>query len=64
MAEGEEMTTCWCPKCETFHKIRMHWIGRGIPRIYCSCCKRISELNEEIIYPNPQNIFREMEGIC
>ena len=59
MADGEEMTTCWCPKCECFHEMRLRWIGRGIPRIYCRCCKGQHELSDEVIYPNPQEAFRE-----
>jgi transposase-like protein len=59
--DGEQMTDCWCPKCESFHRIRIRWIGRGIPRIYCRYCKGQCELTAEIIYPVPQI---EREGSC
>jgi hypothetical protein len=62
--DGEIMTICYCPKCERYHKIRIRWIGRGIPRIYCRCCKGQCELSEDIYYPNPMEAFREQEGAC
>ena len=63
MSEGEEMTTCWCPKCECFHEMKLHWIGRGMPRIYCRPCKHTQELNMELIYPVPK-FDGQQEGVC
>ena len=33
-------TRCWCPICETYHDCKMHWIGRGTPRKFCTKCKQ------------------------
>ncbi|MDX1707593.1 MAG: hypothetical protein R3274_03260 [Desulfobacterales bacterium] len=30
---------CICPKCGERHVLNFHWIGRGMPRKYCSLCK-------------------------
>ncbi len=30
---------CICPKCGERHILNFHWIGRGVPRKYCSFCK-------------------------
>lgn len=30
---------CICPKCGKTHLMALHWIGRGIPRKFCSNCK-------------------------
>jgi hypothetical protein len=32
---------CECPKCGLEHKIKMIWIGKGLPRKYCSQCNSI-----------------------
>ena len=32
---------CFCPKCLKYHKAKINWIGRGIPRVYCKSCKNI-----------------------
>lgn len=57
--DGERMTRCWCPKCERFHKMRIIWIGRGVPYKYCRRCKNKYELSGEQIYPDPRESFRE-----
>jgi len=39
----EQLTLCICPRCEKPHKIKMRWIGRGIPKKFCEKCRaRIS----------------------
>lgn len=30
---------CICPKCGKMHLMALHWIGRGVPRKYCSSCR-------------------------
>ena len=35
----EVPTKCICPSCEKKHKTKMHWVGNGMPRIYCTKCK-------------------------
>ena len=32
-----------CPKCRQEHEILIHWIGRGVPKIYCPDCKDVAE---------------------
>lgn len=34
-----KMTRCRCPKCDKHHKIKLRWIGNGMPRIFCQECK-------------------------
>lgn len=51
--DGQTQVTCWCTRCESFHKMRMIWIGRGIPRKFCPSCKNHNEAQSEIIYPDP-----------
>lgn len=29
---------CICPKCRVRHKMNLRWIGRGMPRKYCTSC--------------------------
>jgi len=45
---------CRCPNCGTKHKMKLLWIGRGTPPIYCVDCKKVaatcSESQEEIFY--------------
>jgi hypothetical protein len=40
---GEEQkrhgVECVCPKCGKHHIFVMHWIGRGMPRKFCSSCR-------------------------
>lgn len=35
----KKVTQCKCPKCERIHKLRILWIGRGMPRKFCPLCK-------------------------
>ena len=35
------MHKCKCPRCGKEYKKRMHWSGRGTPRIYCEYCKEL-----------------------
>jgi transposase-like protein len=30
---------CICPGCGKFHIVKMHWIGRGVPRKFCQSCR-------------------------
>jgi hypothetical protein len=30
---------CICPGCGRVHIIKMHWIGRGVPRKFCQSCR-------------------------
>lgn len=46
--------TCKCPMCSNFHKtnlgdrgIIIHWIGNGIPRVYCSNCIKVVRTLED-----------------
>lgn len=39
ISSNESWTECFCPKCETKHKVKMNWIGRGTPKIFCKCCR-------------------------
>lgn len=32
---------CFCPRCRQVHKMKMLWIGRGVPKKYCSICRDI-----------------------
>ena len=34
-----QLTECLCPKCRTYHRMKLNWIGRGIPRKFCEKCK-------------------------
>jgi hypothetical protein len=39
---------CICPGCGKMHSMRMHWIGRGIPRKFCQSCRdRETPLDDE-----------------
>lgn len=38
--ENRKPTECLCPLCREIHILDIHWIGRGIPRKYCSNCTR------------------------
>ena len=31
---------CKCPICEKKYLMLLHWIGNGVPRVFCSECKR------------------------
>jgi len=43
----KQLTKCICPNCNKEHKFKIHWIGRGVPKIYCKNCK--GQVNSEII---------------
>jgi hypothetical protein len=36
-------TKALCPKCGNLHVVRLNWIGRGVPRVYCGNCKQVLE---------------------
>ena len=44
----EEITLCICPRCLKKHKTKLHWIGNGIPRIYCNRFNTQSKQIEEM----------------
>lgn len=31
-------TVCKCPKCGRMHKMKINFIGRGVPRKFCGEC--------------------------
>jgi len=35
---GKSWVACKCPKCEKIHKVKMKWIGNGMPRKFCKKC--------------------------
>jgi transposase-like protein len=35
----QQITECLCPKCGSVHRMKIKWIGRGIPRKFCEKCK-------------------------
>ena len=44
------MVKCFCPVCETYHKKRLFWTGRGTPRIICDPCKMSNEFDDPSEY--------------
>ena len=34
-----EMMQARCPKCQKPHRVRLMWIGNGVPRVFCQACK-------------------------
>ena len=52
----EVKTICICPKCCEEHIIQMHWIGNGIPRVYCDTCKISLKNTIEIDIDNTKHI--------
>lgn len=30
---------CICPSCGKMHFMKIHWIGRGVPRKFCESCR-------------------------
>jgi hypothetical protein len=32
---------CICPVCRKKHVVSMRWAGKGIPKKFCRCCKRV-----------------------
>jgi len=38
---GKPSTECICPKCGSRHKLKLRWAGRGVPRKFCSSCKKV-----------------------
>ena len=38
-AKKKSSVMCICPKCRKEHKVKIRWIGRGVPRIYCNSCR-------------------------
>jgi len=38
-AHGKSKVECICPGCGKVHVMKMHWIGRGVPRKFCQSCR-------------------------
>jgi hypothetical protein len=36
---GKSKVDCICPGCGGIHVMKIHWIGRGVPRKFCQNCK-------------------------
>lgn len=36
---GKSKVECLCPGCGKMHVMKMHWIGRGVPRKFCQSCR-------------------------
>ena len=47
------MVKCFCPVCETYHKKRLFWTGRGTPRIICDPCKMTNDILYTEEYKTP-----------
>ena len=45
---GKRKVASKCPRCGTIHKINMLWIGRGMPRIFCSHCRSFANGSSEM----------------
>lgn len=37
---GKSLIECICPKCGVHHKMKLCWTGGGVPRKYCSSCRK------------------------
>ena len=46
-------TICKGPLCEKKHKVRMNWIGRGVPKMFCPVCK-----GQQETYYDPTEMMR------
>jgi hypothetical protein len=51
-SEGQDFVKskveCICPGCGKMHIMKMHWIGRGVPRKFCESCQdRETPLDED-----------------
>ena len=44
-------TRCICPKCGRKHKVKLRWIGRGVPKKFCQPCKVALSDYEYVIEP-------------
>jgi hypothetical protein len=42
-ASAYQKTKCICPRCNVEHIMKLHWVGRGIPKKYCESCLEIIE---------------------
>lgn len=62
--DGEIMTRCLCPKCREYHLIKVMWIGNGVPRKFCRHCKDFRNLEQELIYPDPRESYKESRRTC
>ena len=49
VSSEQPFTECLCPKCGLVHKMKIKWIGRGIPRKFCEKCSK-SKLEDQNIY--------------
>lgn len=53
-------TECLCPKCGAVHRMRIRWIGRGIPRKFCEKCRVTMERNTSAVEYEPSQ-YRLLE---
>jgi transposase-like protein len=45
---GKSKLECICPGCGKMHVMKIHWIGRGVPRKFCESCRnRETPLDDE-----------------
>ena len=53
---------CICPLCRRKHKVKMEWVGNGIPPKYCPKCKKsIENLDPLQFMVNEEAIRRSMK---
>ena len=45
----DSMTLCKCPLCGKLHKMRLNWVGHGMPRKYCNNCSMLEIVQSGII---------------
>jgi hypothetical protein len=55
-----KVQVCRCPKCGRNHRNRLHWIGRGTPRMFCDYCKKVMEQSEWDVWLDDE--FAEVTG--
>jgi transposase-like protein len=52
ISSNKPFVNCVCPKCEAVHRMRLKWIGRGIPKKFCPSCRgkigRLKGLPEDV----------------
>jgi len=39
VSSEKPFTECLCPRCGLVHRMKIKWIGRGIPKKFCERCK-------------------------
>jgi hypothetical protein len=51
------VTNAWCPKCGRDHRLRINWMGRGVPRIFCPPCKKTIDKNQALSSDEPEYVI-------